>query len=230
MKIAKFRKEKETYARIALLEKQIDESGDGSGTTTDIEEEIRELSILRIQSRARFACDELGLIIQEIQLLDHMSDLRELEEEFGPSTGSGTGTGCTGNSRVPVAGLPSPPSSSSSMKESPGLTVTRTQNIDGQLVMTRETIKGSVFQPRMAGPTISVEQFGDMELRRMREQEAMAKERGAVEDGPVLKYNELCAEGKEDESDLVDKVNNELFILNSPTHLLIDLLTLFMYT
>ncbi len=54
----------------------------------DLEEEARELYTLQLQSFARSVAGELSLIDQEISLLDHMDDLRELDELAGHTEAS----------------------------------------------------------------------------------------------------------------------------------------------
>lgn len=40
----------------------------------------------------------------------------------------------------------------------------------------RDTVKADVFRPRMEGPTMSIEEFADMEVAQAREREAREKE------------------------------------------------------
>ena len=55
-------------------------SPETAANTIDIEEELRELILLQLQSFCRDSIDEIGSMGQEMELLDHMEDLREIEE------------------------------------------------------------------------------------------------------------------------------------------------------
>lgn len=58
-------------------------------SSKDMEEELRELTLLQLQSFCRDSIDEISSIDQEIQLLDHMEDLPEIEElNYSSSSGS----------------------------------------------------------------------------------------------------------------------------------------------
>ncbi len=45
-------------------------------------------------------------------------------------------------------------------------------------------VKAEVFVPRMSGPTMTLEEFGDRELQQLREREQAAAE--AAADGPAV--------------------------------------------
>ena len=65
-------------------------------------------------------------------------------------------------------------------------------------VMQREYIKASVFTPRMAGPTMTLEEFADLELADAKRRE-QSTQQGPGEDpnpGP-RKYKQLEADGDE---------------------------------
>ncbi len=69
-------------------------------------------------------------------------------------------------------------------------------------VFSREQVKANVFKSRMAGPTISIEEYGDMVKAEM---EAQSNNTINEEDKPILRYLQLEAEGLEDDDELVDK-------------------------
>jgi TAP42-like family len=74
----------------------------------------------------------------------------------------------------------------------------------GDLIAERQDIRASVFRPRMAPPTMTLEEFGDIE-------KANAEARSAAEasaDKPVRRYSHLLADGDEDDDDLVDQVRS----------------------
>lgn len=55
-------------------------------------------------------------------------------------------------------------------------------------VRSRETIKSNVFVPRMEGPSISLEEFGDMEKAAAMERSKKQAEGDAEGCGEVLRY------------------------------------------
>jgi hypothetical protein len=114
----------------------------GRAVDDDAEEDLRELYILQLTSYAMNVLDEIPLLdqvcynvsdhfssfvilrwVQEIGLLEHMADLRELEQLTGKPAGSDSSV---------LEGLPSrvlEPAPTS------GLEVTRTARVGDQLVM-----------------------------------------------------------------------------------------------
>ena len=65
----------------------------------------------------------------------------------------------------------------------------------------RETVKATVFGPGVPPPTISLEEFADMEKAAA---EDRAKRQAEAPKGP-RRYNQLVADGDEDDLDLVDE-------------------------
>jgi hypothetical protein len=155
--------------------------GTSSDTGEDLDSEVRELMLLQLQTYARDAIKELHSIQQEIVLLDHMADLRELDElkgTGGSSSGSSSSSSSSGGapgSRQGPPGLPSSDAVAPKAGEGPGISITRTSVVDGQLVMSNDVVRAQtraeVFQPRMSGPTMTLEEFGDRDLARLKERE-----------------------------------------------------------
>ncbi len=92
-KIAKYKREKEAKERMQSLQRMLQRSrqeklsrgGEDAGDDDDdMEDESRQLMILQLQSYARDAQDELGILEQEVVLLQHMAQLRS-------GTGAGNG-------------------------------------------------------------------------------------------------------------------------------------------
>lgn len=54
----------------------------------------------------------------------------------------------------------------------PGLTVTKTYKQGGQLMLTKEVVKATVFGDRIAPPSMSLEEFADKEVADARAREA----------------------------------------------------------
>ena len=86
-------------------------------------------------------------------------------------------------------------------RESKGLVLT---HIDAEGRMRREVLKSQVFRPSHRLPTMSIEEFGELEVQRMKEAEARRKEKGD-EGKPDKKIAQLEEEGLEDDIDLVNK-------------------------
>ena len=71
--------------------------------------------------------------------------------------------------------------------------------------MQREYVKASVFTPRMAGPTMTLEEFADRELAdaSLRDEAQQHQEQGP------RRYRQLEADGEEDNAELVDAATCE---------------------
>lgn len=67
----------------------------------------------------------------------------------------------------------------------------------------RETVK--VFGTHIAPPTMSVEEFGDLQVQELQER---AQREAEAPKGP-RRYKQLLEEGEEDDADLVDKATEE---------------------
>ena len=82
--------------------------------------------------------------------------------------------------------------------------MTTLSSIDGQLLR-REQLVRAVFEPRMSGPTVSLEEFAEREVAealRRQEQQAAAE---TQEENAVRRYRHLQEAGLEDDEDLVDR-------------------------
>lgn len=216
MKIAKFKREKEAKESMkALLLKMNIEAKKvpdyESIEALDDDDDTKQLLLLQFQSYVRDAIDEIVLINQEIDLLDHMSELKELEDEFGskqigqmppPSSSSSIEI----NSEIGKANISYLPSRDyPDHRDEKGLDITKLNKVDDQLVMTRDTIKANVFIPSMAPPTISLEEFADME-----KEKALARSANESNESNITRrYNQLVNDGDEDDAKLVDLATME---------------------
>jgi hypothetical protein len=203
-----------------------DGEGHGSEDEGDEEEELREIYILQLQSFARNALDEVPLIEQEQVMLSLMRSMRAQEmNSAGAAAGAGEGgsggpgraqdgrfndrNDPTGRARANIAQLPTlpalPPPGTG-----PGIEITRTsKGADGSVLMDKETIRANVFVPSMQGPSMTLEEFGDMEkaaaIERSRVQaENAATGKGADTENLTRRYANLEADGDEDVMRLVD--------------------------
>jgi hypothetical protein len=64
----------------------------------------------------------------------------------------------------------------------------------------REVVKGEVFKPRMEGPSMTVEEYGELQLKKAQEREKAPQEKS------VRRYEQLEVDGDEDNQRLVDEV------------------------
>jgi immunoglobulin-binding protein 1 len=83
----------------------------------------------------------------------------------------------------------------------PGLSITKTYKVGDKIMMSRETVKATVFGDRIAPPTMSLEEFAELEVE---DAQRRAQSQAEAPQGPK-RYNQLLAEGEEDNIDLVDE-------------------------
>ena len=92
------------------------------------------------------------------------------------------------------------------LSSSNGLYITKlTKSADGSIISSREHVKSSVFQPRMSKPTMSLEEYGDLQksLALSRENDDSNNHNQVQE---ANSYEQLCLSGREDNEELVDQV------------------------
>ncbi len=86
-----------------------------------------------------------------------------------------------------------------------GISVTKlTKTTDGQIIVNRETIKSTIFGSSIAPPTMSLEEFGDIQLREAIEREQRSQEYANSSEN-VKGLKALEEEGLEDNQDLIEK-------------------------
>ena len=71
-----------------------------------------------------------------------------------------------------------------------------------------EKLKSDVFKPSWNQPTMSLEEFADMELKDALAREERSKQAASNPD-KVKTYEQLYAEGLEDDNDLVEKARKK---------------------
>ncbi|KAL4444923.1 hypothetical protein ABPG77_003973 [Micractinium sp. CCAP 211/92] len=174
-KIEKFKREKAIRARIQELEQQQQRlvaapgggdgeaecgagfagfGGAGAGTAGDGEEVERELWLLQADLAALQAAERCGTLQQEVEILRHAAAMPADERQRQREQRAAEG---------PPADL---------MRQLGAVAAANR----------RQQLAGGVFRPSHALPAMSVEQFGELEYKRMLEQqerEARAKERAA---------------------------------------------------
>jgi len=144
------------------------------------EELKRESHTLQLQFASREALEELPMLAQEMEILAHMHKL--------DASGSV-------DHRQPSK----PPEAS---RPGEGLQVTHfNKDFNGELVCEKEEIRGKVFQPTVALPTVSVEEYGEHLMRQMADDKAAKEEAIRNGDGPPVyerRTEQLEDDGDED--------------------------------
>ncbi|GAB4823929.1 hypothetical protein N2152v2_010975 [Parachlorella kessleri] len=198
-KIMKFKREKQIKARLEALNRRQGEqgtaagaaaaadgdgaAGPGVGFSDEVEE--REVWLLQLDLAALQAAEKVGILRQEMELLAHAASLPEEEGDKPPPAAPSelrqkllaAAGALQGKQRAACGGGRSMP---------PG--------------PQREQLRQAVFRPSHALPTMTVEQWGEVELRAAREQQAAEEARERREQ---TRRAGMSAEELEDEE--VDK-------------------------
>lgn len=238
-KISKFRREKESAERIQYLQFQSrkakaqskvgkksseasESDEEGFEGEADVEAGQRELYILQLQSYARDAIDEVLVLEQEMAMLITLETMKQKQPAAsggsavpGMATSRSSGRFDDDNDpagvlRANIAFLPSLPPMSTRGEDNRGIEVTRTgKGSNGELLMKREIVKANVFVPSMEAPSMTLEEFADIEkaaaierAKRQAESEVLGK--GADTANESRRYAQLEADGDEDVTRLVD--------------------------
>jgi len=191
LKIEKYKKTKQINDKITTLTQAVSSA---DRETSDIQKELKELEVCKLRSYFMDVMNDLSVYKQELQLLQHMEELHELEDEFPSNTPTEN-----------TLGLPTLPPLPYKPGEGPGIQVTRTSKVGDEIVMTKEIIRANVFQSRIAQPTMTLEEFADIEVAN-----AIAREQAQQDaEGPIRRYNQLVADGDEDDEELVDQATQK---------------------
>jgi immunoglobulin-binding protein 1 len=142
----------------------------------------RESHILQLESYAREALDELSNLSREKAMLVQM---------VTAESRSDSSSGAAHDERV---------RQSVNSAQGQGLEVTHLSKVGGQLRMQKEVVRANVFKPTVAPPTMTLEEFADIELA-----DAMARaEQEKLAPVADRRYEQLLAEGLEDNEELSD--------------------------
>lgn len=151
-----------------------------AGDNADAQADLgREKIEVALDCAVKDALDELDSAVKEKEILEHMA---KMKLEFTP------------------ASAPIPPP-----KPGKGITVTR---IDQNMLSTRETIQAQVFRPSWRQPTMSIEEFAEIEMRDAIEREKRAKENREA-NPEILDLKQLHEQGLEDNEELLDKATEK---------------------
>ena len=196
MKINKFKRDAICKKRITSLRQKLSSISKGNNENgeeqIDHETDIREMYILQLQSYFRDTLDELPRILQEVQMLQMMKSMKENTAIVDGSTTS----------------IPSTHFDDKGNGE--GISVIRlNKSPDGSIVQTREHVKANVFVPRMSEPSMTLQEFGDLEYARAMERKAKEEQITSEGSGEVLDFKRLHEQGKEDNEGLMDAATDK---------------------
>ncbi|CAM9188329.1 unnamed protein product [Scytosiphon promiscuus] len=183
-KIERLRRRKGTQQRMKEIE---DELVCAEGKDCEDEDQSsemkRERSLLLLASLASDALDEVSGISKETEMLEHLLKAREQGEAGldGESVHARRDEADASNNN--------------------GLEVTHISRVGGNLQIRKEDVRAKVFKPTVAPPTMTVEEFGELELERARTQQDAPKDSSSVR----RRYDQLEMDGDEDNEDLVEQ-------------------------
>jgi len=162
----------------------------------------RNIALAELLGHAADALDEIQSSKKELEMLEMAVMMEKERGEMWRHKGSGIDTG---NAMSPLAPPPPPPPPPNSLLNKP-MEVTRVTRdpVNGQLQLKREEIKSTVFRPGWNQPTMTLQQYGDMEVARAREREARQKQTESDNLQNPRRYEQLVKDGMEDNANLVD--------------------------
>ncbi|KAG5190533.1 TAP42-like protein [Tribonema minus] len=188
-KIARFRRAQEAQRRRAEIVRELaaaaaaeDTAGGGSGGAAAALG--REAHVLALEAYAREALDEVPSIEKEREILAQMAAL---------GGGGSQQRSAMADARAPQRGAEG--------GGGRGLEVTHVSKVNGQLQMQKELVRARVFQPTIAPPTMSLEEYADREVAEAMER--AEREKNAPQ--PDRRFEQLVADGEDDNVELLDK-------------------------
>ena len=190
---------KERRIRLGMVDHDELDGYDGDGID-------RHLALAELRGHAADALDEIQCSKKELEMLEMAATLEKERGEMGRHKyGVGIRNGHACNAVAPLAPPPPPPPPPNSLLNKP-MEVTRVTKdpVTGKLQLKREEIKSSVFRPGWNQPTMTLQQYGDMEIARAKEREARQKQAEADNLLKPKRYEQLAKDGMEDNADLVD--------------------------
>lgn len=136
----------------------------------------REKMKLMIESSVRLSMDDLSTISQEIVILEHIEKMTE----------EGT--------------LPPPPKP---VPQHQGIDL---YHVGENMTITKEKFMGEVFRPDHILPTMTIEEFGGIEIEEMKKREAKEAEEAKFE---VMNGKQVREKGLEDDEELSEKARKK---------------------
>ncbi|CAM9306712.1 unnamed protein product [Phaeothamnion confervicola] len=198
MKIERYKRQQTAQQRMAQLRSELAvseaaaASAGGRAGGHDGDSTRRELNTLLLSTLASEALDEIGSIHAETPML------RQMAEATTASGGGGSGSG----GGEPVQGRRGPPEPGSA---GPGLKVTHVSSENGRLRLQEEEIRAQIFRPTVAPPTMTLEEYADIELQRAKEREVRVSDREREAPKADRRADQLAADGEEDDEALADR-------------------------
>ena len=142
----------------------------------------REVGLLKVESLAREALNEMSTSSREKEMLARMVQMAGVANP---------------DQEADMRVRRSVPEEEANRK---GLEVTHISKVNGELEMKRETIRANIFKPTVAPPTMTVEEYGEIAYKKAMER--AEREKNAPK--PDRRYKQLVEDGDEDNEELVD--------------------------
>lgn len=165
----------------------------------------RNIALAELQGHAADALDEIHNSTKELEMLDMAVMMEKERGEMGRHKGSAIDSSSGNAMMAPLAPPPPPPPPPNSLLNK-SMEVTRVSRdpVTGQLQLKREEIKSTVFRPGWNQPTMTLQQYGDIEVARAKEREARQKQAEKDILQKPRRYEQLVKDGMEDNATLVD--------------------------
>ena len=192
-KIEGYKREKEAQARRAELVKQR-EASQRRGIDVD-EERARELVMLEINSAIQRGLDDMRVADEEIRLLEYRVALDEDVPEGDDRRGAAEATAADDRASQPLEVIHIDADGNRS-----AIDVPQAATID----VAAERFRDGVFRDGGSKPTMTLEEFADLEIADARARAERGRTAAAEGRGPVRKYSQLVEDGDEDDHALVD--------------------------
>lgn len=184
-KIERFRRQKRIQEKMKEIEEELKRTeGNDCQDESEGDGMKRERSLLMLASLATNALDEVYGMSKETEMLEHL-----LKAKKQGATEGGDGARRDAPERNPNAGLE----------------VTHISRVGGNLQIRKEDVRANVFKPTVALPTVTVEEFGEYELERMRNQQVKESDPSSIR----RRYDQLEMDGDEDDEGLVEQAAHQ---------------------
>ena len=191
-KIEGYKREKQAQVRRAELVKQR-EASQRRGIDVD-EERARELAMLEINSAIQRGLDDMRVADEEIRLLEYRVALDEDVPEGDDRRGAAEATAADDRAAKPLEVIHIDADGNRTDIDVPMATID----------VAAERYRDGVFRDGGSKPTMTLEEFADLEIADARARAERGRTAAAEGRGPVRKYSQLVEDGDEDDQALVD--------------------------
>eukprot|EP00752_Nemacystus_decipiens_P004061 g3719.t1 len=183
-KIERFRRQKRTQEKMKEIENELERmEGKDCEDESEGDGRKRERSLLLLAGLASDALDAVSGMSKETEMLEHLVKARE---QGGP----GPDGQCASARR-----------NEDDARRNNGLEVTHISRVGGNLQIRKEDVRANVFKPTVALPTMTVEEFGEIELEHARLRQETQKNPPSAR----RRYAQLEVDGDEDDAELVEQ-------------------------